>query len=211
MKSLREIVYSIIEFSSGFQVTDDNPLEPQLIADKVDDVRATLIKQEYVQHRKIDDTYFQRVPVEIVEDDISSDANLVEFKVNFPPVMSNLFWDNIKYLGKKTMKEGYNRRTTNEYSVGNHRRWTHNFVDYTLIGADTALIRNEKVAKDIKIIAIFKSPSKVPGFDWDKPYPTPDPFKLEMIVKQDIYPSLRIPPDEENDARHNSEQIAGAR
>ena len=214
MKTKREIVYSVIEFISGFNVTDDSPYDEQLIGDKVDDVRALLIKQQWAQQRKVDDEYYQLQELKIEHAPItdSDDAvKLYSFSVTFPPLLSGIGWDNIKYLGKKNMAENYNRRSMSGYSAARGRRWSQKYVDYTVIDATRAIIRNEKLTKEIIIHGLFKSPTDVDGCTFDTPYPVPDPFKLEMIVKQDIGAGLGIPPDLKNDARHNTEQLTGQR
>lgn len=209
MKTHREFVFSVLEFVSGFQVTDDNPIEPDLISKKLDDVRATLIKQEHLQFNHINDLYYQLVDVVIEKKDIDplKEIGVKRFYVSFPELLPTVGWANIRYLGKKDLRHKYNRRTIDGFAVGENRRWSSGHVDYTVIGQNQALIRNEKVAEEIVILGLFKSPMAVPGMTWDDPYPVPDPFRLEMIVKQDILAGLGIKADEKNDARHNQEEI----
>lgn len=211
MKSLREIVWSVIEFVSGFHVTDDNPFDEGLIAKKADDVRATLIKQEWLQDKKVNDLFYQKMNVGIVDKNIDpeKEVEIKSFYVQFAELLPNVGWANIKYLGKNSLTEKYNRRSIDGYGAGAHRRWSSEEVDYTVVGLNQALVRNEKLAKDIIIIGLFKSPTDVPGVTWDDPYPVPDPFRLEMIIKQDIMAGLGIKADEKNDARHNQEEIIG--
>ena len=215
MKTYREIVYSIIEFVSGFHVTDDNPFDESMIAKKVDDVRATLIKQQYIQQRHIEDLFYQECEVEIEEKSRNKEnafgqpVELVQFYIEFPELMPNVGWENIKYLGKKDYTKTYNRRSMGGIQAALGRYWSRNEVDYTVIGTSKALVKGEKEASDIITLALFKSPMDVPGMDWDMGYPVPDPFKLEMIVKQDIASALGIPPDDTNDARHNQNELFG--
>lgn len=213
MKSHKEFVYSILEFVSGFQVTDDNPIDPELISKKMDDVRATLIKQEYNQFGYVNDLFFQMVDVEIESKNIDAkqEVELKQFYVLFPELLPNIGWDNIRYLGKADMREKYNRRTVDGFVSGSHRRWSSNKVDFTVIGPSKALIRNEPIAKDIILLGVFKSPLDIPGFTQDSQYPVPDPFKFEMIVKQDIMAGFGIKSDERNDAKHNQEELLGGR
>ncbi len=211
MKSFNEIVWSVIEYVSGFHVTDDNPFDPELIGQKVHDVRETLIRQNYHQFKKIDDAFYQFFEVNIEDAAInkSGDVELKQFFVTFPELVVGVGWENIKYLGKKDMLEKYNRRSMDGFNARKGRFWSRNMVEYTLVGSSRAIIHNEKLAEDINMLALVKNPLSVPGMDGDKPYPTPDSHKLEMIVKQDIFPSLGIKPDEKNDSRHNWEEIQG--
>lgn len=213
MKSYRELVYSIIEFVSGFQVTDDNPLDEVIVGKKVDDVRAMLIQQEWTAHKKVNDLFYQQMDVSIENEgvDPEEEIELRQFFVRFNELLPNVAWANIKYLGKKNMREKYNRRSLDEFSFAEYRRWSAGHVDYTVIGPDRALVRNEKLATDIIVVALFKSPLDVPGMTWDSMYPVPDPFRLEMIVKQDILAGLGVKADEKNDARHNQEELTGGR
>lgn len=211
MKSQKEYIYSILEFVSGFQVTDDNPIDPALIAKKMDDVRATLIKQEHDQFGYVNDLYFQMVHVEIEDKNIDpeNEIELKQFYILFPELLPNIGWANVRYLGKVDMRQKYNRRTVDGFVSGANRRWSSDMVDYTIIGPSKALIRNEKIAKDIMILGVFKSPVDIPGFTEDSEYPVPDPFRFEMIVKQDIMAGLGIRPDERNDAKHNQDELTG--
>lgn len=209
MKSLNEIVYSILEFVSGFKVTDDNPILPELIAAKVHDVRALLIKQDYNSDKQVNDLFYQELILNIVngEQFEPGKTGLYQAHVAFPSLLSNVGWANIKYLGKVNLAEKYNRRSIDGYSSARGRVWSQDYVDYTVIGNSKAIIRNEKTANKILMIGLFSDPTMHPDFDWDTEYPTPDPFKLEMIVKQDIMAGMGIPPDEKNDAKHNLDEV----
>lgn len=211
MKTQRKIIYSVIEFMSGFVVTDDSPFDEQLIADKIDDVRATLIKQEWNDKKSINDLYFQEYEVDIKVREIidrHNQQNIIQFTVEFPELLAAVQWDNIKYLGKKDLSKRYNRRNLNGFMNGQHRRYSSNEVDYVVTGPSKALIRNEREAKDIVTIALFKNPSDV-SKSLDVIYPVPDVTKLEMIVKQELSAALGIKSDEDNDSRHNQEQVIG--
>jgi len=209
MKSLNQIVYSVIEFVSGFKVTDDNPFEPDLIAAKVHDVRSLLIKQGYTAEKTVDDLYYQSHVVDIKQEDVipGKKNGMVYFYANFPALLTNVDWYNIKYLGKANMTEKYNRRSMDGYVAAKGRTWSKDYVDYTVIGNSKALIKDERLAKQILVIGLFSDPTSVPGFDWDTDYPVPDPFKLEMIIKQDIMAALGVKPDEKNDAKHNIDEL----
>ncbi len=209
MKTKREIIYSIIEFVSGFHVTDDSPYDEQLIGDKVDDVRAILIKQQHRENKNVDDEFYQMCGVHIENEllaNLDDGINIKRFYVTFPALITNVGWDNIKYLGRKTMDGKYNRRSIDGLVAARGRYWTRRTTDYSVVSATRAIIRNEDTAENIIILGLFKSPSTVPGYSDNDPYPVPDSYKLEMIVKQDIAAALGVMPDEINDARHNAEQ-----
>lgn len=196
---------------SGFVVTDDSPFDEELIADKIDDVRATLIKQEWNDKKSINDLYFQECEVDIKTREIvdrHNQQNIIQFTVEFPELLAAVQWDNIKYLGKKDLSKRYNRRNLNGFINGEHRRYSSNEVDYVVTGPNKALVRNEREAKDIVTIALFKSPRDV-SKSLDVIYPVPDVTKLEMIVKQEMAAGLGIKSDEDNDAKHNQEQLGG--
>ena len=215
MKTYREIVYSVIEFVSGFHVTDDNPFDESMVAKKIDDVRAVLVKQQYIQEGHVEDLFYQECEVTIEEqlrtkeNPFGQAVELVQFYIEFPELMPNIGWQNIKYLGKKDYSNNYNRRSMDGIHASPGRFWARKEVDFTVIGTSKALVKGEKEAKDIITLALFKSPMDVPGMTWDMGYPVPDPHKLEMIVKQDIAAGLGIPPDDKNDARHNQNEMHG--
>ena len=223
MKTYRETVYSIIEFVSGFHVTDDNPLDEILVGKKMDDVRALLIKQEYEQKGTVNDLFYQQCKVRIEDQDRAKhddpkeekerkeDFEIKQFHIDFPELLPNIGWENIKFLGTEGFETKYNRRSADSFIYAEHRRYSSHNVDYTLIGPSRALVRNERIANDIFLLGVFKSPLDVPGMTWDSMYPVPDPFKLEMIVKQDILAGMGIKSDEKNDARHNQEELLGKR
>jgi len=211
MKTQRKIIYSVIEYISGFNITDDNPYDEHLIADKIDDIRAMLIRQEWNDKKSINDLYYQEYDVDIekrVKKDKHNSSEYLQFMVEFPELLVGVGWDNIKYLGKKDFRKAYNRRSLMGFNSRGDRRYTSEVVDYTIISANKAIIGNERQAKDIVTLALFKSPADITK-SWDTPYPVPDVYKLELIVKQDIGFALGIKGDESNDSKHNQEQLLG--
>ena len=221
MKTYRETIYSIIEFVSGFHVTDDNPLDEVLVAKKMDDVRAMLIEQDFRQTGKVNDLFYQQTKVKIekdprvkidkenTEEQWNERKEVFQFYIDFPELLPNIEWENIKFLGSEGFEIKYNRRNANEFLY--KRRWSGEMIDFTLIGPSRALVRNEYTKRDIFILGVFKSPMDIPEMTWDSMYPVPNPFKLEMIVKQDILAGMGIKSDEKNDARHNQEELLGKR
>ena len=209
MKPLRQIVYSIKEFISGFNIMDDNLLDDILIAHKVDDVRSTLIGQEYLAGHRLNDLYYQNITLAIEPfDTAKKDVFNVMFpeheRVVFPEVLTGIHWANIKYLGSLDFKFPFNRVSLDGFTYSDYRRWSSAMPNYFVLGHDTAILRGDFKGQYLLMVAIFKSPTELPQRSWDDIYPAPNPFKLEMIVKQDIAAGLGIRPDEINDARQTT-------
>ena len=214
MKTFPAIVDSIKLALSNYAVVDDSKLDYEFIGDKVHDVRAILIQDEIREKKYADDLYYQRTECISVQVDANKscetecvDTGINEVFVTLPALLTRVGWLNIKYFGLLDMSKNFTRKSLAGLLASKFSKWTKNDVVYSVISQDRAIIKNlicpiEKVT----VIALFANPVDVCDYNvGEDMYPVPDPYKLEMIVKQDILSTYNIPRDEKNDARHSEE------
>lgn len=220
MKTLPAIVDSIILSLTNYNVVDDSKLDREYIADKVHDIRAILLHDEIREKKCVDDLYYQRTEcIQILTETNKScevecvDTGITEVYVTLPALITRLGWDNIKYFGTIDMTKNFTRKSLSGILASKHARWTKNDTVYSVISQDRALIRNLTCPVEyISMVALFANPTEVCDYNESEDmYPVPDPYKLELIVKQDILATYMVPRDEKNDGRHGEEGFATQR
>lgn len=210
MKTLPAIIDSIKLALSNYNIIDDSKLDNEFIADKINDVRAILINDEFEKKKSVDDLYYQRTEcIEVKLDSNKSceveceDTGINEIYVTLPALLTRVGWINIKYLGTLDLNKNFTRKSLAGLLASKFSKWTKNDTIYSVISIDTAILRNLSCPIGfVSMIGLFANPADVCDYDEGTDmYPVPDPYKLEMIVKQDILSTYGIPRDEKNDAR----------
>jgi len=210
-KTLANIVDSIIEYVSGFQVTDDNKFDKDIIADKVHDVRINLIYDELQSKGYIDDGYYVLTRcIKIIKEDMICDEedecaniDLGIWTAEIPTLIERVGWANIKYLGTVNFTKSFTRKSLSGLLAMSGNRYTYDKPAYTLIANNKLMFKNVDCQEVINMLCLPKIPTQVCDWNDDTPYPVPDAFKLELIVKKDIFASLGIPADEFNNTKHD--------
>lgn len=210
MKSFPAIIDSIKLGLTNYLITDDSKYDSEFIGDKVNDVRQTLIKQEYADKKFIDELYYQRTCClqVFLDKDKSCEVECVptginELYVTIPPLISGIGWANIKYFGTLDMQNNFTRKSLSGFMAAEGARWANKKPVITLISSDTILIKNLNCPIEfICMVGLMANPVEACDYNNETDYyPVPDPFKLEMIIKQDILSTTMVPRDERNDSR----------
>jgi len=85
MATLNQILHEIKEGDNSFHITDDYRIDDMLIIEKINDVRATLIRDEKARTGFIAGTYYQTdCCYEIICEDYSCDYNGVSISTGKP-------------------------------------------------------------------------------------------------------------------------------
>lgn len=210
-KTLANIVDSIIEYVSGFQVTDDNKFDRDLIADKVHDVRINLIHDELAGKGYIDDEYYVLTRcIKIIKEDMICDEedecaeiDLKIWTAEIPALIERVGWHNIKYLGSVNFTKKFTRKSLSGFLSMSGSRYTSDISAFTLLSNSKIMFKNVDCQEVVNMLCLPKVPTSVCDWNDDMAYPVPDVFKLELIVKKDIFSSLGIPADEFNNTKHD--------
>ncbi len=208
-KTLANIVDSIIEYMSAFVVTDDNRLDRDIIADKVHEVRQNLIHDEFRSNGYVADEYYVLTKcIKIIKEDMTCDevdkcANLGlnVWVAEIPVLMERVGWSNIKYLGTVNFTKKLTRTSLSGFLSHAGASYTSHKPVFTMIENGRLMFNNVDCLEVLNMLALPKVPTSVCDWEDDRPYPVPDSFKLELIVKQDLGHALGIPADELNNTR----------
>lgn len=209
-KSLNKIINSIAESLTSFNLTDDFNIDFEIIADKIHDVRNSLIYDDW-KARMMDDAYYQKVCcLEVECETITCDLGGIalksprqQFYVDLPGLNNRIEWDNIKYFGTVDMQNNFNRKTFDGLLSLKGNRWTANQPAYNIIG-NRAYIENLPTSgtRFLCLVGVLDNPTTACDWETDESlYPVSNIIKLEMVVKQDILSAYGIPKDKINDAQ----------
>lgn len=192
--------------------SDDHKLAnlDEYIADKVHSIRATLIREEYNQKRRIDQQYYQLTNCHEIEC-LKTTCTISGIEIESPnkiykialssPLMTGVDEKNILYCGKDGFSEEFGRLTLFQLTSLGGRRWGKERTRYLQIGNEIYLFDlQDESLKFISTLALFYNPIEVCGWDSEDPYPCPSDYKLQLLVKKDILETWNVPYDNLNDA-----------
>lgn len=210
-KSHKKIVYSILESINSHLISDDHDIALEFVADKVNDINIRLLEEQAKQGMSLDPFYKKTCCIEIkcertscVIDGKTVESGDVVWYSEIPSLNQKIGWKNISFLGPSNLSNGYHRVPVTGFVSGAKLDWAQKPI-YTVTGNKIYYLNlPESGTKFICMVGIFSNPTNLCDFNEEDPYPTPDPYKLEMLVKQDIlatYPN--IPKDEYQDGRDN--------
>ena len=194
MSSVIEIISKIKERKSGFKVTDDFPIPDELILSTMNDVRETLIREEFNNSGRISDKYYQYSccnKIECINEtceynnkDIPINSDM--YKISIPSLISKVGQLDVKYLGYK--KTTYNRYDFMELLSLDARIWTKNSLGFSLVGNELRI--NRLITPEQKFMCgmfLLQDPTK--DCEWDKEttnYPVPSEFKLIRMTLAEL-------------------------
>jgi hypothetical protein len=210
-KTYKEIAYSILESLYGHNIIDDYNISIDFIKAKINDVNIRLQEEVFKQHDSLEAFYQKQCCIEVVcektscviEGEMVSSGDVVWYS-EIPSLNPKIGWKNISYLGKSDMLKGFKRVTFSGFMSGAQLDWTRGPI-FTIVG-------NKIYFRDLPttgtrmlcMVAILANPILACNFNEDQPYPTPDAYKLELLVKKDILSTFpAMPTDEIQDSRDN--------
>ena len=210
-KPLKNIVHSIIEKLSKFKPTDDFQIPYKFIVDKVHDIRASMIREEW-RNKNLSQEYYQLVcciDVECEKAGCTINGMFISegtkfYKATLPKLLSGVGDDNLLYLGTIGLKNKYTRKSFDGWMNQAGNRWTAYNPNYTIIENEAYLKNLPTALKRICILAILDTPQT--ACDWNdetSEYPVPSEYRLEMLVVKDILSTWGIVTDEMNDSNAN--------
>jgi len=178
-------------------------------ADKRDEIRLTLIREEFNNKKFIDENYYQLSKCNEIECYSNScTINGIEFEtqtdiieVSIPPLITGVGWSNILYLGDQNISKRFSR-----VSMASFIKYTPQYSKpssiYTLVG-NKIYLRNMPT-KGMKFVTgsfLFQVPSTACSWNNTDHYPVPSSYKLKFLIKRDLLalqPSPQ-PKQEENE------------
>lgn len=210
-KTLTRIVHSIMEKYSQYKPTDDLELPPEFLIDKINDIRATLIRDEY-NNGTIDEKYYQKLcclDITCEENGCTIGGEFITTGssisiVELPPLITDVDWNEIIFLGSPEFQK-YHRKTLDAWISNEGNPFTNGMPIYTVVG-NQVYLRNKITQGMKKVCGVFLLSNPVDACDYDKDvdnYPIPSEYKLELLVLKDLL-SVGYRGDIMNDAQETS-------
>ena len=216
-KTLKEIVYSILESIYSHYISDDADISYEWVAAKVVDVNVRLVEESFKQRDGLDSYYQKMCCIEVkcqnngcTVDGEFIDSGEVLWYAEIPQLNQKIGWKNISYFGLDNLQMGFRRVTMNSFETQGGLDYASRPTYYTA-GAK-AYFRNlpESGTKFLCLIGILSNPTNACNWDDDTLFPTPDAYKLEIRVKQDILSTFpMMPRDQKNDGQDNLGEMKG--
>lgn len=202
-----QIIDSIIEGLSAYNVTDDSIFDRDLIGYKVDVMRDTFIRNDYPV---IDDKYYQKVCcIEVECQKQGCDVPGIGFVesgdtlwiAELPTLITDIGWKDIKYLGSPDLMNEYYRKTLGGWqSLTGLLYPSPDDVNYTIIGNHAYFLNIASGTRYVCLVGLISKPSNACSYNENDDYPVPDVMKLEIAVKRDILSTYGILPDVKQDS-----------
>ena len=208
-KTLKEIAYSILESIYDHKISDDHNISIDFVIAKINDVNARLIEEMAAQGKSLESFYQKQCCIEVKCDKPTCIINGkavpsgdVVWYSEIPSLNVKIGWKNIIYLGAPDMIKGFKRVSFPGYSANAKLDWTKSTI-FSVVG-NKIFYRDLPTSgiQNVCLIGILANPVDACNYNDANMYPTPDAYKLELLVKQDIlstYPSM--PKDESQDSR----------
>lgn len=214
-KTLWQIRDSILEAIHSYEITDDSVLEPELIEDKIVDLRSTLILEES-KAGMVDQGYYQALEnLEVVYEDLqyTVSPNVVVAQkrtlgtVIVPGLNTRIGRKAILYVGLSDFSYAFDHKTLQGLLAHEGAMYTHARYAFAVSGARIYVKNYGREGKRlVSALVILEDPRKVPGFDYrTSDFPVSDPQKLELLVIKHILSTLGFPADKVSDANVNVE------
>lgn len=210
MATIVENLYKIKERASSFNITDDNKLSDEFLIATMNDVRASLIKEEYNSKGYIADAYYQMnccYEIECLEgscvyDGVEIGDGKYSYQVKLKSHVKGLNGSEIKHIGDRLGSVKFNIMNFNQFTSLEGRVWTKN-TSAALVLADAIHLKNLPTPgmKFVCLLEILEDPRN--SCDWiddTTEYPVPSATKLVDMVLYRLMISGRMPDDKLNNA-----------
>lgn len=217
MSTLKTIVYSIMEAIHEHHITDDHDISLEYIRKKINDINQKLIEERYRSGESLDYFYQEICCVDVLckkRSCVINGETIYEDTITWYSDLTNLNtslgWKAIKYIGNSdyASNQEFHRLSLSGFQSIKGRRWTGHKTFY-FVNNTEVLYHNLPTTgiKKVCVLAILNDPTSACNWDDETtPYPTPDPYKLELLVKQDILSTFGISKDEVQDSRDTTGQ-----
>jgi hypothetical protein len=215
-KTLWQMRDAVMEAIHSYEITDDRVIEPEMVEDKLVDLRSSLIAEEE-KYGYLDQSYFQLVEnIEVIYGDhsivLDGMVNVTKPKsigvVQMPWINTRIGRKAIQYFGLPDLSYNFDNKTLLGLISNDAAMFTNTRYVYTVSGKQ-AFVKNygREGKRYVSVIAILDDPRQNPGFDLEtSEFPVSDPQKLELLVIKHFLSTMGFPPDKINDANINLQQ-----
>ena len=215
-KTLWQMRDSVMEAIHSYEITDDRVIEPEMVEDKLIDLRSSLIAEEE-KSGTLDQSYYQLIEnLEVSYDDhyivLAGNVSFTKPKtigvVLMPWLNTRIGRKAILYFGLPDLSYNFDNKTLLGLISNDAAMFTNNRYVYTISGKQAFVKNYGREGKCyVSVIAILDDPRQIPGFDIEtSEFPISDPQKLELLTIKHFLSTPGYPPDKINDANINLQQ-----
>lgn len=207
--TIQEIVDIVKEKLTSFHVTDTFNITDSIIINRINVIRELLIQQN---KNKIQSMFYSEVcciDVLCVEPGCEINGEFIESGINLsysdlPELISGLGGKELKYLGLLGFGNNFSEVSFENLFESNYSRYSKRMIQYSRIGNRAYYLNMPKNVNKVCLVGLVKDPISLCSYYKEKTvYPTPQEYKLELLVVQDILSSYNVAPDEQNNTRHD--------
>lgn len=208
MATAIEIIYKIKERDSSFNVTDDYKIDDELILSFMNDVRSTLIREEFNRTRVLSPEFYQMnccYEINCIESGCEYNGEVVPDGSSIQTVklkshVKGLKGNEITYVGNKDGSFSFDILSFEDYNSMDGRVWTKHVPAAVVIGSEMRLKNLPTVGmKFVCIKEILEDPTTACNWDDNETdYPVPSVTKLVDMVLYRIM--SKLPSDKINNA-----------
>jgi hypothetical protein len=201
MSSLSNLVAEVIEDLKKYNVTNENTLDYELIADKLVAANVSVLGKFVSQHLPLDGFYQIISGIQVTcEKDKFTVGNFVftdksvYFKADLPPLIKTIGYSNIKYFGLAGWDRALTRLDLLDLVSRKSARWSSELPVYATIG-DTLIAKNLPEGLSLAVGAfILEDPRQAPGWDDEtSDFPSASIEGIKIIVKNAVIGTPLIP------------------
>lgn len=209
-KSIIRIISAVKEELSQYKLSDDFPIDPEYLIDKANDVRATLIRDEFRNGNVNGKFYMKICCLDIICEKEGCTINgkfynsgSLLWTMKLPALVSGIGWFDISYLGSDGFEDNFKRYNLQGWMNLEGNIMTGTKPAYTIVG-DTAYFKNlptQGIAK-VCMVGVPYNPVSICNYKKDTDeYPVPSDTTLQMLMKKDILSTYHVVPDPHQDGR----------
>jgi|GEM_PF-2288457 len=215
MATIKMHVSKIKEKITNFHPSNDLSVPDLFILEKMNDVRETLIRREQQVKNNLE-MYYQYdccyqikcLKTSCTIDGVTFIADGALHYIEMPDLIPGIE-NPITFLGDQDGRK-YSRLSLNSFLKQEHLGAAGMLPAYTIVG-DKIWMKNATISgKLFACMNVLKKNPLSPCEDWDKEYPVPSTYNLELMVTKDILSSYGIHIDatsNESDDRNISSEV----
>jgi len=210
MATINEILHKIKERDTSFNITDDYRIADEIIISMMNDIRATLIREEKNNKGFVPPEYYQLnccYEINCIEGSCEYNGETIPdgqsiYTVKMKSHVKGLGSQAIKFIGNRSGTISFSQYSFQGYNSMEGRVWTKNTKAATIIG-DELRLKNlpTEGMKFICLLEVLEDPRTACDWVEDKSdYPVPSETKLVDMVLYRLMVSGRLPADKLNNA-----------
>lgn len=189
----------------------------EYLADKLEEMRITLIREEFKEKKYIDDAFYSIVDCLQLEclskscviNGITFTANTDLYKITISPLINGVGWNDIKFISTIDMETRVYRRSIDAF-IEYEPEYAKPQPMYTKLDSTTLLVKNLPY-EGMQILSggfLYESAASACNYKDTDHFPIPSPYKIKLLVKKDMLSTYPSPQKQTKDDSKENPQNA---